>query len=256
MLPYIESGAGNTVLLFLHFFGSSHREWRHVTERLATQYRCIAADMPGFGDARDLRGYTVSEMCAQLQSLLSSFAPAPVVLVAHSLSGKVAMVLSAEPPANLAQVILVAPSPLQPEPMSEEARATMRVANTTTSRVREFVEGGAHRAMTEEDITIGMEDVERANPDAWLAWVDGGTKEDWSDRVKALLVPATLIVGEYDQAIPLDFQRQHTLPLVERTGGKLVVIEDAAHMLPYEAAAELTLAIQDAVVAQAMLPPR
>ena len=60
-------------------------------------------------------------------------------------------------------------------------------------------------------------------------------------RVPELRVPTTLIVGDKDQAIPLDFQRKHTLPLVEKTGGKLVIIEGAAHMLPNEAAAELSI---------------
>ena len=103
MLPFTESGAGETVLVFLHFFGSSRREWRHVTERLASTHRCIAADMPGFGEAAGIAGYSVAEMAAHIRTLVEYFAPAPVVLVAHSFSGKVRMVLAAEPPANLCQ---------------------------------------------------------------------------------------------------------------------------------------------------------
>ncbi|AFL89812.1 putative hydrolase or acyltransferase of alpha/beta superfamily [Terriglobus roseus DSM 18391] len=253
MLPYTETGSGESIVLFLHFFGSSQQEWGHVIARLDTRYRCVAADMPGFGDAAHLRGYTVSEMCAQVQALVTSFAPAPVALVAHSLSGKVAMVLAAEPPKNLKRLVLVGPSPLLPEPMTEEARARMLIANTTLERAEAFVRNGAHRPMAEEDVAIGIADVQRASPDAWRAWAEYGTREDWSDRVQDLRIPTTLVVGEYDEAIPLDFQRLHTLPLVERTGGRLVVIEDAAHMLPYEAAAELTMAIEDAVSAVATL---
>jgi pimeloyl-ACP methyl ester carboxylesterase len=246
MLPYTESGAGEIVLIFLHYFGGSQREWHHVIPHLAEDYRCVAADMPGFGDAADVRGYRVSDMCAAVESLVLHFAPAPVVLVAHSLSGKIAMVLAAAPPANLRRLVLVAPSPLQPEPMTAEARTTMILANTTHARAEAFVKGGAHRSMSKEDIQIGMADVHRANPDAWRAWPQHGTKEDWSGRVKELRVPTTLIVGEYDQAIPLAFQREHTLPLVEATGGKLIVIDDAAHMLPYEAAPELAMAVHKA----------
>lgn len=163
------------------------------------------------------------------------------------------MVLAAAPLRNLTQLILIAPSPLQPEPMTAEARETMRLANTTRARVEAFVKNGAHRAMTDEDTSVGIADVERANPDAWRAWAEHGSKEDWSEQVKRLLVPATLIVGEHDAAIPLSFQREHTLPLVERTGGRLIVIGGAAHMLPYEAAAELAMAIEDVMSATAAL---
>jgi pimeloyl-ACP methyl ester carboxylesterase len=130
----------------------------------------------------------------------------------------------------------------------------MTAANSTRARAEAFVKNGAHRPMTDEDVTLGIADVERANPDAWRAWAQHGTREDWSDRVHELRVPATLIVGEFDEAIPLSFQRKHTLPLVERAGGKLVVIPGAAHMLPYEAAAELTQAIRAALSASTTLP--
>jgi pimeloyl-ACP methyl ester carboxylesterase len=164
MLPYSETGSGDTVLIFLHYFGGSQREWRHVTPLLADRYRCVTADMPGFGEAADVRGYSVAEMCAAVQALVLHFAPSSVVLVAHSLSGKVAMVLASSPPANLQRLVLVAPSPLQPEPMTAEARTTMILANTTHARTEAFVINGAHRKMSDEDIQIGIADVHRTSP--------------------------------------------------------------------------------------------
>jgi pimeloyl-ACP methyl ester carboxylesterase len=247
MLPYTESGAGETVLVFLHFFGSSRREWRHVTERLATTHRCIAADLPGFGEAVGIAGYSIAEMAAHIRTLVECFAPSPVVLVAHSFSGKAAMVLAAEPPTNFAKLILVAPSPLVPEPIRDDARELMRIRNQTREGAEAFIKGSHYRKLSEEDEELAIEDALRADEDAWLAWPDSGSLEDWSSRITELRVPTTLIVGDKDQAIPLDFQRQHTLPLVAKTGGKLIVIENAAHMLPNEATAELIVAIEDAL---------
>ena len=98
---------------------------------------------------------------------------------------------------------------------------------------------------------MGLEitDVLRADRAAWLAWPDSGSLEDWSDRITALRIPAYLICGSEDKAIPLDFQREHTLPLVEASGGRLIVIQDAAHMLPNEAPDELTAAIRECLEA-------
>ena len=247
MLRYTESGAGETVLVFTHFFGSSRREWRHVVERLSLAHRCVAADMPGFGEAAGITGYSVEEMAAHLRTLAESFAPAPVLLIAHSFSGKAAMVLAAEPPANLARLILIAPSPLVPEPISDNARKEMRIRNKTLESAEAFIKGSHYRPLSDEDEEFAIEDVMRAVEGAWLAWPDSGSLEDWSERITELRVPTTLVVGDKDQAIPLDFQRKHTLPLVEKAGGKLIVIEDAAHMLPNEAAAELVLAIENAI---------
>ncbi len=232
------------MLLFLHFFGSSQREWRHVVKRLVLTHRCVTADMPGFGDAADVSGYSVAEMAAHVRTLVEHFAPAPVVLVPHSFSGKVGMVVAADPPTNLVKLILIAPSPLVPEPIADDKRATMRVANQSRERALEFVKGSHYRPISYDDTELAVQDVLRANDAAWLAWPDSGSLEDWSGRITELRVLTLLIVGDRDQAIPLKFQREHTLPLVERTGGTLAVIEDAAHMLPTEAAAELASAIR------------
>ena len=244
MLPFTESGSGPTTLLFLHFFGSSRREWRHVTAALSVSYRCVAADMPGFGEAVGIAGYSVAEMTAHVRTLVEYFAPTPVVLVAHSFSGKVAMVLSADPPGNLQRTVLVAPSPLVPEPITPDARKQMRVRNQTREGAEAFVKGGHHRALSDEDLEFAVEDVLRADEDAWLAWPDSGSLEDWSNRISGFKVRTDLIAGDLDQAISLEFQRQHTLPLVEQSGGTMMVIGGAAHMLPSEAAPELTRAVE------------
>ncbi len=245
MLPYAEHGSSDHVLVFLHFFGSSQREWEHVIALLSAGHRCIAADMPGFGDAAHIPGYTVSEMAAHVDELVRSFTPSPVTLIAHSMSGKVSMVVAAEPPQNLQRLILIAPSPLQPEPMTEATRETMTLANTTGERIEAFVTGGAYSALTKQDYLTAFEDVQRTNPAAWTAWPQSGAREDWSNRITDLRVPTDLIVGEHDQAIPLDFQIKHTLPIVQHTGGKLHIIKNAAHLLPYEASVELAATIQE-----------
>ena len=245
ILPFSESGSGDTVLLFLHFFGSSRKEWRHVTEQLCSDYRCVAADMPGFGEASHIAGYSVSEMTEHLAALLAHFAPAPVVVVAHSFSGKPSMVLAADPPPNYRKLILVAPTTLVPEPIADDARVAMRTRNQSHEGAEEFIAGSHHRKLQEGDLELAIADVLRSNEQAWLAWPDSGSLEDWSDRVTELRVPAHLIVGDLDKAIPLAFQKEHTLPLVEKAGGRFIVIEDAAHMLPNEATAELVIALRD-----------
>jgi pimeloyl-ACP methyl ester carboxylesterase len=243
MLSYTQHGNGDHILIFLHFFGSSGREWVHVIDRLSPKYRCIAADMPGFGDAANIPGYTVSDMAAYVDELVRHFAPAPVTLVAHSFSGKVSMVVAATAPANLQRLVLVAPSPLVPEPVDEAGREKMTLANTTPERINTFVRNSAYNDLSKEDFASAVADVHRANPAAWLAWPQSGSREDWSTRITNLQVPTDLVIGEHDHSIPLTFQLEHTLPLIERTGGKLTVIKGAAHLLPFEAVDELVTLI-------------
>lgn len=245
LLPFSTYGSGEPVLLFFHFFGSSQREWRHVVERLSPQYHCVAADMAGFGDAVRIPGYSVTEMADHIRRLIAHFAPAPVVLVAHSFSGKPAMVIAADPPENLRKVVLVAPTTLVPEPISPDARKKMRVRDLSHEGAEEFIAGSHHRPLSADDLEMAVTDALRADRTAWLAWPDSGSLEDWSDRIRALRVPTDMICGDKDKAIPLDFQQEHTLPLVEASGGHLIVIRNAAHMLPNEAPDNLVAAIRE-----------
>ena len=227
------------MVVLLHFFGGSRREWDGVVDRLSGRFRVVAADMPGFGEAAGMMGFTVAQMSAKVRELVEFFAPSPVVLVGHSMSGKAAMVVAATPPENLRGLVLVAPSPLAGEPMSDADRAEMAVANTSRERAEKFARAGFYEKPAEGIFEIAVEDVLRANHDAFHAWPEVGTREDWTDRVPALHVKSLLIVGEHDGAIAPELQRAQTLPLVEATGGRMVMIAGAAHLLPYEKPAEL-----------------
>ena len=50
------------VFVCLHFLGGSAREWDGVSERLSGGARCLALDLPGFGEAADASGYGVAAM--------------------------------------------------------------------------------------------------------------------------------------------------------------------------------------------------
>ena len=44
-----EGGAGEPVLVFLHYWGGSARTWKRVIDRLSGQIRWVAIDQPGWG---------------------------------------------------------------------------------------------------------------------------------------------------------------------------------------------------------------
>ncbi len=60
---------------------------------MADKHRCVAADMPGFGEATSLTGFTVKDMVDQLATFVATRAFARFVLVGHSMTGKVALAL-------------------------------------------------------------------------------------------------------------------------------------------------------------------
>ena len=89
MLPKIEYGEGALTLVLLHLFGSAKSEWTECMASLASRFQCIAIDLPGFGDARGIPGYSVEEMANSVGETLNSRRLERFVLTGHSMSGKV-----------------------------------------------------------------------------------------------------------------------------------------------------------------------
>ena len=49
-LSLVDQGAGKPVLVFLHYFSGAAVSWQWVMKILQADYRCIALDLPGFGE--------------------------------------------------------------------------------------------------------------------------------------------------------------------------------------------------------------
>ena len=63
-----DSKRGKTTLVFLHYFGGSSRTWSKLIRRLQPYFRCIAPDLPGFGNSAPLTP-------AYLQQTFSRYLP-------------------------------------------------------------------------------------------------------------------------------------------------------------------------------------
>ena len=50
MLAYTDEGAGPPIL-FLHGVGSTRSRWTPIVDLLRDDFRCVAVDLPGFGDS-------------------------------------------------------------------------------------------------------------------------------------------------------------------------------------------------------------
>jgi len=129
----VAQGAGPPVtIVLLHHFGGSARTWDPMIDHLRAELDCVAPDLRGFGAAHAFAGpYTVDQYADDVARLVDRLALERFVLVGHSMGGKIALALAARRPAGLASLVLLAPSPPAPEPMSEEDRSAALPATAT-----------------------------------------------------------------------------------------------------------------------------
>lgn len=223
---------GPTFIL-LHYMGGSHRTWFPTRPLIDRHHDCIALDTPGYGNAAHMSGWSVAEMAAYFDATIRNLNLPNVVLVGHSMTCKVAMVIAAQQPAYLRGLMLVGPSPLSPQPMSDAERDTQLAFENRRDQAEAFVDGASAQRLTDAIREVAIADVMASNRAAFRAWARTGMLEDWSSRVDPIVCPTLIVCGECDSSVPdADAQRALTLPHLR--AGRIVTIPDAGHLMPME----------------------
>jgi pimeloyl-ACP methyl ester carboxylesterase len=231
------------IIFCLHYLGGSAREWGLVEERLPSHVRLVAIDLPGFGDAAEKPGYSVAEMATYVASTIRAARPERWLLAGHSMGAKVAAAIArrAQDDATLGGLcglLFVAGSPPSPEPMPDDQRATMLgwfASDTRASeaQARDYVASNSGEHIAPDSAQRAREDVLRANRAAWVAWLESGSREDWSERIGVLQTPAIVLAGADDTNLGPDAQQRLLLPHL--ADARLVTVPEASHLLPLEA---------------------
>lgn len=98
-------------LLGVHGWAGSAAEFAPLAAALPRGLRLVAADFPGTGASQpaDDDRCTTDEFVSVLRSLVERMGCGPLVLMGHSLGGKIAAVLAARVPEMVSGLVLVAP---------------------------------------------------------------------------------------------------------------------------------------------------
>lgn len=220
-------------LVFLHALGMSAASWQLVRERLPNR-QSVAIDLPGFGSANTEGDGGVGEMVDAVLPVVARIGPC--VLVGHSMGGKIATIVAAKAGDSVAGIVLVAASPPAPEPMDEERRAAMigwfAQGSITQEDAAAFVDANCAARLPPLLRDRAIADVRRSGPAAWTGWLERGSREDWRAQVGTVAVPALIVAGGEDGDLGEAAQRRSNLP--HYPAGRVEVVADAAHLIPYE----------------------
>ena len=242
VLHRVEDGAGEgPVLVLMHFLGGSTREWDEVVSLLQGNQRTVRLDLPGFGDSAAISGYSVEAMADLVAATLRAANLDRFLLVGHSMSGKVALVLArrfAESgDSRLLGLVLVAPSPPSPEPIPDDKRRSMieplgiqREGDLVSAR--NYITKNEERDISAPVVERAVAEVLKMNRAAWLAWLTDGSKEDLSERVGVLSLPVLVVAGELDRSLGPEQQRALTMPHLRHA--HLAVVAGCSHLIPME----------------------
>jgi pimeloyl-ACP methyl ester carboxylesterase len=106
----VEGGEGPPLLL-VHGFLVHHAEWAGMLPALTRHFRCLAVDLPGFGQSDkpppDRFEYTREAYAEVLLELLDGFGLDRVHLCGHSMGGGIAMTLAADHPDRVERLTVI-----------------------------------------------------------------------------------------------------------------------------------------------------
>jgi pimeloyl-ACP methyl ester carboxylesterase len=241
-IAYESIGEGSPPLVLVHGFTGTRADFEAVREPLAQQRRVITLDNRGHGETThptDPSTYHFGQLVADLDGLLDEVVDGPVHLLGHSMGGMIAMHFALEHPDRLASLILMDTSAAGPDMPVE---FTEEVSEMIFGPVREhgpdaYRAWSASRENPETDLLIavkGKEWLERNEDERYAALdpnvvLEMGPKvfghESVLDRLRALRVPTTVIVGGNDVAFVGPSRAMNEAI----DGSDLVVIDGAYH---------------------------
>jgi sigma-B regulation protein RsbQ len=238
---------GAKTVVFLHYFGGAAASWKWVVDVLAADYRCITLNLPGFGGTKPLPEPSIQRMAKFVKEQLDKLKLEHVILVGHSMGGKIAVQVAIDDAASnlIAQLILVAPSPPSVERMPEEQQQSMRNIPDIDEAEKSATAATVIPLLGEEhdmavDTQIMVEKVSRE----W--WIDTGMKYSIAKGAKNLTLPITVIASKTDPAVTYEMTMKDTIPNLPEEAS-LISISDIGHLMPLENPEKLAQLIAGAI---------
>lgn len=123
-VAYLDTGTGESVFLLLHGFAGDRDNWCRFATRLQRDYRCIAVDLPGFGEtpAASPEETVLSCQVDFLVQFLDHLKVRSVHVVGVSMGGHLAFLLAGRHPDRVRSVHAFDPTGLTEGRQSEQFR--------------------------------------------------------------------------------------------------------------------------------------
>jgi pimeloyl-ACP methyl ester carboxylesterase len=236
-------------VLLLHGQPGSARDWELVVAALGERVTAIAIDRPGWdgqSEPTDLPGNARAAMAE-----LDARGLERATVVGHSLGGAAAAWLAAHHPDRVARLVLAAPAANVASLYALDRWLAAPVAGYLASvaalaGLGLALTAGPVRRRIADDLAVDDRYLQAAGrrllaPAAWRAFAVEQRAlirelPVLEDRLGKIEAPTTVVAGAGDRIVPVSAARR----LVEQIpGAKLVILEDAGHLLPLQNAERL-----------------
>lgn len=220
----IVSGEGRPVVL-LHGWGSSAESMAPVAKALEDRFRVYAIDLPGFGwTPSAATTWGTWEYASYVEAFMDCVGISDANLVGHSFGGRISLVLAAQRPDRIRNLVLVASAGIRPR-----RGLVFRVKAGAVKLVKRLCSLPLWGRLGERVVTglygrVGSRDYRNAGP--MRATLVKVVAEDLRGILSAIRAPTLIIWGDRDQEVPFS-----SMEIMARgiQGSRLELFEGAGH---------------------------
>ena len=227
-LAYDRRGQGAPLIL-IHGFPLDHSIWDEVTSLLAPTFELILPDLRGFGESvSPAPVWTITDLAADVASLLDHLGIESAFLAGHSMGGYVALAFAQNYPNRVRGLALVASQTAADTPEKREGRFA-QARQIAEDGIGETVAGMTPKLSPDARVQKFVHDLMRKQKAAGYI----GSLKAIAERADTLSVladssfPVLLVHGEADALIPVGLAREIQAQVPR---ARLVELSGAGHM--------------------------
>jgi len=257
-ISYIDEGKGERVLLFIHGLGSNLKAWQKNIKPLSKDFRCIALDLPGYGQSsKNNYPYDMTFFAQAVRLLIESLALEEVILIGHSMGAQIATHIVLNNNDAIEKLILIAPAGFETfsvvdiewfqsiyQPSILKSLTEERIIKNFELNFFNMPDDA--RFMIEDRLLMQATEAYDLLCEMIPMCVKGMLDEPIFEQLSTIQTPTLIFYGEKDQLIPnpIIHPKLTTLEVAQQgnqqiKNSQLVMIPRAGHFVQWECAAKI-----------------
>jgi len=233
-INYVEQGAGEEVLVFVHGYTNAIAYWTKVLELLPEEYHAYALDLRGHGQSGQPGSYQLPEFVEDIYAFTQELGIEKFTYVGHSMGGKIGYQFALDHPDVLKGLFLVAPT-LAHDYLTPDERADFAASVKLAFESAETVRGGlAYQLaalLSEEllnELASGMMAADPVAREKIVDWMIGTNLEP---ELRNIRVPTLILAAADDLFGPPDLEWRYASQI---EGCRFEAWAYGGHMIPLD----------------------